>query len=65
MAKDSGRMDKDSRSREGQKVASKVKVPVNGKGVPISTFNVPGLSRSHGTPGWLKGPADAAAKKAK
>lgn len=41
------------------------KQPVSSKGVPISTFNVPGVSRSHGTPGWVKGPASSAAKKAK
>ncbi len=34
-------------------------------GQPISTFNVPGISRPHGTPAWVKGPAGSAAKKAK
>lgn len=41
------------------------KQPMAKNGQPISTFNVPGISRPHGTPAWVKGPAGSAAKKAK
>lgn len=41
------------------------KQPVDKRGMPISTFNVPGVSRPHGTPGWVSGPAKSATKKAK
>lgn len=52
-----------NRSVTGAKVTAKI--PMSGKGVPISTFNVPGVSRPHGTPSWVSGPAKAAARKAK
>ena len=52
-------------SKEGAKVAQKAKIPMDSKGRPISTFNVPGVSRKHGTPGWVSGPAKSAAAKAK
>jgi hypothetical protein len=41
------------------------KQPVDGNGLPIHTFNVPGVSRKAGTPGWVSGPAKTAARKAK
>lgn len=43
----------------------KAKQPIDSKGLPIHTYNVPGLSRKAGTPGWVSGPAKAAARKGK
>lgn len=54
----------DKTSKEVKKVHA-VKQPMAKNGQPISTFNVPGVSRSHGTPAWVSGPAKSAAKKAK
>jgi hypothetical protein len=41
------------------------KKPIDKNGIPIHVMNVPGVSRSAGTPGWVSGPAKSAARKAK
>lgn len=54
----------DKTSKELAKV-HKISQPVTKNGLPIHKMNVPGISRSAGTPGWLSAPAKAAARKAK
>lgn len=56
---------KGSRDTEHAAAHSKHEKPMAKNGQPISTFNVPGVSRSHGTPGWASGPAKVAARRAK
>jgi len=63
MAKGDG--DRECETSKAVKELQKKVPPVNDKGVPIHTFSVPGVNRKAGTPGWAKGPATAAAKKAK
>ena len=54
----------DKTSKETKKVHA-IKQPVTKTGLPIHKMNVPGISRAAGTPGWVSGPAKAAARKAK
>ena len=56
---------KGSSDQEHSKSHPKHSQPVSSKGVPTHTFNVPGVSRKAGTPGWVSGPAKAAARKSK
>lgn len=56
---------KGSSDKEHSKSHPKHEQPMAKNGQPISTFNVPGISRAHGTPAWVSGPAKSAAKKAK
>lgn len=56
---------KGSNDQEHSKSHPKHSQPVGKNGLPIHTMNVPGVSRKAGTPGWVSGPAKAAARKAK
>jgi hypothetical protein len=57
--------DEDCEDSSEIKELQKIKQPVDSRGMPISTFNVPGVSRKPGTPTWARDPAAAATRKAK
>jgi hypothetical protein len=67
MAKGDGDKETGSSRETSAEVKDKQKKvpPVDKNGIPIKTYDVPGLSRKPGTPGWASGPAKAAARKAK
>lgn len=62
---DNGDGDQDCEDSSEIKELQDIKKPVNDRGIPIHVFNVPGVSRKPGTPGWVSAPANAAARKAK